>query len=211
MELERLVVSHAWKVLPLLGPGQFLALNLAPDALLELAARASLRDDLPLDQLVVEITEHSVVDCYETLHRELNPLRERGLRIAVDDAGAGYASLRHILELRPDFIKVDRSLIDGVAGDHTRQVAVRAFLSLALDLGARMVAEGVERPEDLQMARELGAHAAQGYLLGRPTTRAEEFSRWIGPQPRRGAAASRSRKRIGAFSPRRRSLRTPAG
>jgi len=73
MELERLVVSQAWKVLPLLGPGQFLALNLAPDALLELAAGASLRDDLPLDQVVVEVTEHSVVDCYETLHRELKP------------------------------------------------------------------------------------------------------------------------------------------
>jgi hypothetical protein len=73
-----------------------------------------------------------------------------------------------------------------------------------------MVAEGVERPEDLQMARELGVHAAQGYLLGRPTTRAEEFSRCIGPQPGRGVAASRSRERTGGFSPRRRSLRTPA-
>jgi EAL domain-containing protein (putative c-di-GMP-specific phosphodiesterase class I) len=210
-ELERLVVSQAWKILSLLGPGQFLSLNVAPDALLDLARRANLRDDLPLDQLVVEVTEHSEVDCYATLHRELRPLRERGLRIAVDDAGAGYASLRHILELRPDFIKVDRSLIDGVARDHARQVAVRAFLSLALDLGGRVVAEGVEQPEDLRVARELGAHAAQGYLLGRPTTRAEEYLRWIGPQSRRSVVSSRSRERRGAVSPRRRALRTPAG
>jgi EAL domain-containing protein (putative c-di-GMP-specific phosphodiesterase class I) len=124
-----------------------------------------------------------VVDSYLALHRELGPLRQRGLRIAVDDAGAGYASLRHVLELRPDFIKVDRSLIHGIANDHARRVAVSAFLSLALDLGSRVVAEGVEQPDDLATVRELGLHAVQGYLLGRPTTSRDALAEWIGPEP----------------------------
>jgi EAL domain-containing protein (putative c-di-GMP-specific phosphodiesterase class I) len=148
LELERLVIREAWKTLPKLGPGQYLALNVSPHVLVELARRANLRDDLPLSQLVVEVTEHSVVDCYAPLLDELAPLRERGLRIAVDDAGAGYASLRHVLELRPDIVKVDRSLIHGIAGDHAQRVAVGAFLSLATQLRACVVAEGVERHSD---------------------------------------------------------------
>ncbi len=184
LELERLAIRQAWKVIPCLGPEQFLALNVSPDALVELARRANLRSDLPLTQLVVEITEHSAVKSYADLHRELAPLRHQGLRIAVDDAGAGYASLRHVLELQPDFIKVDRSLIHGIADDHARRVAVSAFLSLALDLGSTVVAEGVERPADLSAVRDLGIHAVQGYLLGRPSTSPGALSRWIGtPRP----------------------------
>jgi EAL domain-containing protein (putative c-di-GMP-specific phosphodiesterase class I) len=195
LELERLVVSQAWKILPLLGPRQCLALNLAPDALLELARRANLRDDVPLSQIVVEVTEHAAVKSYGALHRELAPLRDRGLRIAVDDAGAGYASLRHVLELRPDFIKVDRSLIHGIARDHARRVAVSAFLSLALDLGSIVVGEGVERAADLSAVRELGLHAVQGYLLGRPTTDPHGLARWIGPQPRGHRGTTRAGRR----------------
>ncbi|HEX4187511.1 MAG TPA: EAL domain-containing protein [Solirubrobacteraceae bacterium] len=193
LELERLVVRHAWKMLPELGSGQFLALNLSPDALVELARRANLRPELRVDQIVIEVTEHTVVDCYAALHRELEPLRRRGLRIAVDDAGAGYASLRHVLELRPDFIKVDRSLIHGISADHARRVAVSAFLSLALDLGSSVVAEGVEQPQDLATVRELGLHAVQGYLLGRPTTSRDALAEWIGPGSQAAARAPERR------------------
>ena len=187
LELERLAVSEAWKVLPRLGPGQFLAFNVSPTALLELARRGHQRTDLPLTSLVVEITEQSVVECYADLRSVLAPLREQGLRIAVDDAGAGYASLHHIVELRPDFIKVDRSLIHGLATDHARKVAVSAFVLLSLDLGATVVAEGVERPRDLAALRDLGVHAAQGYLLGRPSTRRADLSRWAARSPVPGA------------------------
>jgi EAL domain-containing protein (putative c-di-GMP-specific phosphodiesterase class I) len=132
-------------------------------------------------------------------------LRERGLRVAVDDAGAGYASLRHVLELRPDFIKVDRSLIHGISSDHARRVAVSGFLSLALDLGSTVVAEGVERAADLSAVRELGLHAAQGYLLGRPTTSLDGLTRWIGPRagrekPRLRQAATGNRRRRASVS-----------
>lgn len=181
LELERLVIRQAWRIIPSLGRSQFLALNLSPDALVELARRANLRDDLPLYQLVVEVTEHSFIDRYEPLLRQLGPLREKGLRLAVDDAGAGYASLRHILELRPDFIKIDRALTDGMAGDRAKRVAVGAFRSLANDLRASVVAEGVERLEDLEVASELGIQAAQGYLLGRPATERQTIERWLRP------------------------------
>jgi EAL domain-containing protein (putative c-di-GMP-specific phosphodiesterase class I) len=205
IELERLAVSKAWEAIPLLGPQQYLALNLGPRALVELASRANTTPDLPLSQLVIEVTEHSAVDSYAALHRELNPLRERGLRVAVDDAGAGYASLRHVLELRPDFIKVDRSLIHGISSDHARRVAVSGFLSLALDLGSTVVAEGVERAADLSAVRELGLHAAQGYLLGRPTTSLDGLTRWIGPRagrekPRLRQAATGNRRRRASVS-----------
>jgi EAL domain-containing protein (putative c-di-GMP-specific phosphodiesterase class I) len=178
-ELERLVVRQAWEMIDDLGPGQFLALNLTPGALLELARRANLRNDLPLPQLVVEVTEHAAIDSYPMLGAELAPLREQGLRIAVDDAGAGYASLRHVLELRPDFLKLDRSLCHGIADDHARRVAVKGLLLLAVDLGATVVAEGVERSSDLEAIRELGLDAAQGYLLGAPSTDSDVISRWI--------------------------------
>ena len=171
LELERLAVREAWDALERLNSHQFLAFNVSPDALLELGRRAQLRTDLPLTQLVVEVTEQSVVRCYEDLRSVVEPLRMHGLRIAVDDAGAGYASLHHIVELRPDFIKIDRSLVNGVADDHARRVAVSAFVLLALDLGATVVAEGVERPRDLSALADLGVHAAQGFLLGRPSTR----------------------------------------
>jgi diguanylate cyclase (GGDEF)-like protein len=189
LELERVVIREAWKILPALGHEQFLSLNVSPATLVELARRANLRDDLPLPQLVVEITEHAVVDSYALLLERLASLRARGLRIAVDDAGAGYASLRHVLELRPDFIKIDRSLIHGIAHDRGQRVAASAFQAMALDLRARVVAEGVERDEDLKVVRELGVEAAQGFLLGRPTTDSAALAPWLGESAQFGAVA----------------------
>lgn len=183
LELERLAIREAWKVLPLLRPEQFLAINVSPSALLELAGRAQRRHDLPLPNLVIEITEQSVVESYADLRNVMAPLRRDGLRLAIDDAGAGYASLHHIVELQPDFIKVDRSLVDGVADDRARRVAVSAFVLLSLDLGATVIAEGVECPRDLSCLRDLGVHAAQGYLLGRPSTRRADLTRWSESEP----------------------------
>jgi EAL domain-containing protein (putative c-di-GMP-specific phosphodiesterase class I) len=177
LELERLAIREAWNGLALIHAEQFLAFNVSPDALLELGRRAQGRADLPLSQVVVEVTEQSVVRSYDELRDVVVPLRGQGLRVAVDDAGAGYASLQHIVELRPDFIKVDRSLVHGVADDHARRVAISAFVLLALDLGATVVAEGVERPHDLSALCDLGVTAAQGYLLGRASTRKDDLSK----------------------------------
>jgi EAL domain-containing protein (putative c-di-GMP-specific phosphodiesterase class I) len=181
LDLERLAIRQAWYALERLRPEQFLALNLSPGALLELARRAQLRNDLPLGQLVVEITEQTVVDCYQDLRGVVAPLRAEGLRISVDDAGAGYASLHHIVELQPDFIKIDRSLVHGLADDHARRVAVSAFVLLSLDLGAIVIAEGVERPDDFAAVCDLGVHAIQGYLSGKPSTGRGDLIRWATP------------------------------
>jgi len=100
------------------------------------------------------------------------------LRLAIDDAGAGYASLKHVVELQPDIIKIDRSLIDGCAADRARRSAIGAFVLLALDSGAMVIAEGVELPADLEAIRDLGVDAAQGYLLARPTADRRKLQRW---------------------------------
>jgi EAL domain-containing protein (putative c-di-GMP-specific phosphodiesterase class I) len=175
IELERLAVQRAWPLLSCLQPNQFLSVNLSPAATTELSSRATGRPDLPLSQLVVEITEHAVIDSYAELRARLRPLRSAGLRVAVDDAGAGYASLRHVVELRPDFIKIDRDLVHGLADDHARRVAVSAFVLLALDLNATVI----ERPSDLAALCNLGVDAAQGYLLGRPSTEMHDIERWL--------------------------------
>ena len=183
-ELERLVARKIWGLLERLPSDRFLSLNLTPGAALELAYRARTYDDLPLDRLVVEITEHAVVPSYGALRDELEPLRREGLRIAIDDAGAGYASLRHVVELRPDFIKVDHTLSHGVADDHARLVAVSGFVLLAFDIGASVVAEGVERELDLVALREAGVELVQGYLLASPSTSVGQVAQWLGlPAP----------------------------
>jgi EAL domain-containing protein (putative c-di-GMP-specific phosphodiesterase class I) len=179
LELERLAIRTAWPIMDELGAGQFLTINVGPIALLELARRANERTDLDLSNLVIEVTEHVGVESYPDLRHQLSPLRQQGLRLAVDDVGAGYASLHHIVELRPDFVKVDTSLVQGVAHDRVLRVTVGSLVNLALDLGATTVAEGVELSEDLTVLRDLGVDAAQGYLLGRPSTDPSDRAGWL--------------------------------
>jgi EAL domain-containing protein (putative c-di-GMP-specific phosphodiesterase class I) len=178
VDLEHAVMRRACDIASSLGPGQFLSLNVSPEALLGLARRAGSSEDLPWPRIVVEVTEHSAVEAYAALQEALWSLRRRGLRIAVDDAGAGYASLRHVLELRPDFIKLDRWLVAGVAEDAGRHAAVSAFVGLAGELGSKVIGEGVERIEDLDALRDLGLSAAQGFLLGGPSTDRDVVLAW---------------------------------
>jgi EAL domain-containing protein (putative c-di-GMP-specific phosphodiesterase class I) len=175
--LERLALGKAIALLPKLPANQFLAVNLTPHVAYELAA---LGHNYPgfMSHLVLEITEHAAVDSYAQLREALRPMREVGLRLAIDDAGAGYASLKHVIELEPDIIKVDRSIIDGLAADRARRSVVSAFVLLALEIGATVIAEGIETPEDLEAVRDLGVDAAQGYLFARPTTDRSELSVW---------------------------------
>lgn len=123
---------------------------------------------IPLDRLVVEITEHTVIGDYENLVQALVPFRERGLRLAVDDAGAGYASLRHILYLDPDVIKLDMSLTRHIDIDKDRQALASALTHFAKATGSEIVAEGVETEPELNTLMTLGVSKAQGYYLARP-------------------------------------------
>jgi diguanylate cyclase (GGDEF)-like protein/PAS domain S-box-containing protein len=176
-EMQLMVARRALALVPEIGAGQRLGVNLSPDIALEFADRPELAA-VPMDRLVLELTEHEAVESYADLRDRLQPLRDRGLRLAVDDAGAGYASLQHIVELRPDVIKIDRSLIHGLASDVTRRTVVTSFVLVGRELGAQVVAEGVESGEDLAAAADLGVDAVQGYLVGRPSIEPRDHAYW---------------------------------
>ncbi len=118
--------------------------------------------------LIVEVTEHDVIDDYQQVSRALAMLRRLGLKVAIDDAGAGFASLRHIVRLEPDLIKLDSSLTQNLSGDPVRRALADALLQFAERTDSRIIVEGIETASDLAAWRDLGAHAAQGFLLGRP-------------------------------------------
>ena len=146
-------------------PGVFLALNVSPSGLASAAVRRALPEDLT--GIVLEITENEPAT-EPRLLRLLEPLRERGARIAVDDAGAGYAGLSQVLSLSPDIVKLDRKLVDGVADDPAKIALVDAMVRFTRATGAEVCAEGVERLEDLRVLCELDVTSAQGFILGKP-------------------------------------------
>ena len=118
--------------------------------------------------IVLELTEHEAVADYDHLVEVLRPLRDLGVKLAIDDAGAGFASFRHVLALEPDTIKLDRSLIADVGADTTKTNLVRSLHDFARSTGVRLLAEGIETEAELAVCKELGIEAGQGYLLGRP-------------------------------------------
>ncbi len=146
----------------------FLAINVSPSLVAHPLIIRAIKA-LPLRQIVLELTEDEAVSDYATVRRDLAPYRRAGARVAIDDAGAGYASFRHITELEPDFIKLDAKLIDRLTDDDTRQALVRALATFAGEIGAVLVAEGIERPEDLALLGRLGRRIlGQGYAIARP-------------------------------------------
>lgn len=170
--LEANAVENGLKILDLLEPDQYVACNASARALLE-GKLVDLLNRAPLSRVVLEITEHDIVGDYAALSDFLAPLRRRGLRLAIDDAGAGYASFRHILHLRPDIIKLDMSLTHNVDSDVGRRSLASSLVSFAREINCKLVAEGVETIGELNMLAELGVHSAQGFYLHRPQPAAE--------------------------------------
>lgn len=152
-------------------------MNLSPVVAHELADLGATHPHL-VSRLVLEITEHAAVNSYAELRRALRPSREHGLRLAIDDASAGYASLKHDIELEPDIIKIDRSIIHGLPRDRAQRSVVSAFVLLALEIGATVIAEGVETTADFKAGEDLGVDAAQGYLLAAPARGREALAEW---------------------------------
>ena len=148
-----------------------------------------LRSGRPLDRLIVEITEHSRVGDYDHFDEALDSLRRVGVRFAVDDTGAGYSSLNHVLRLRPDVIKLDRDLISDLGHDGARRALVTALVLLAVEVGASVTGEGVETPVQLDALHDLGVQHAQGYLLATPTTDTAAWRAWSSRTWRQGAPA----------------------
>jgi diguanylate cyclase (GGDEF)-like protein/PAS domain S-box-containing protein len=148
------------------GLGGYLSVNLSPAALRSDELLCQLPPDL--DGVVVEITEHELVADGERLHATLEHLRGRGARVAVDDAGAGYAGLRQLMTLKPDLIKLDRGLVEDVAADEAKQALVECFVRFAERTDARVCAEGIESLDDLLVLARLGVSYGQGYVIARP-------------------------------------------
>jgi diguanylate cyclase (GGDEF)-like protein len=174
VELEAAAVRAALDV-PGRPAGASLSLNLSPEALLSGRDALNLPEDL--SAITIEVTENALVTEGPELELALQDLRARGARIAVDDAGVGYAGFAQLVRVRPDVVKLDRSLVESVNVQPTKAAVIKAFVGFAEDTGALICAEGIETAGELHVVRALGSATGQGYLLGRPD------SDWVPAQP----------------------------
>lgn len=165
--LEMRAVELAVRGFPLLPEGSYLALNVSPEALVSGQLDVMLAD-VPYERLVLEITERTSIDRYDGLLAALDGYRRRGARVAVDDAGAGYASFRHILVLEPDLIKLDQSLVRDIDTDHSRRELTMALIQFAHKTGSTLIAEGIETAAELAALKAMGVNLGQGFYLGNP-------------------------------------------
>jgi EAL domain-containing protein (putative c-di-GMP-specific phosphodiesterase class I)/CheY-like chemotaxis protein len=170
VELEWFAASKALnflETLPAEQPDAFLAVNMSPASVLHLLTHR-LCDPGLYPKIVVELTEHVPVEDYAAVHAALATMRERGTRLAADDLGSGYAGFRHLIRLQPDIIKLDISLVRGIHRNNGQRALASALVAFAGDVGARVIAEGVEEPGELEALRDIGVPWAQGYYLSRP-------------------------------------------
>ena len=165
IELEVATEEAALGAAAVLPPEAYLSLNASP-ALIRSGRLGPLLAGLKR-QITLEVTEHAVVEDYAALRRELAALGPN-IRLAVDDAGAGYASLRHIVELAPNVVKLDIGLIRGIDADPARQALIAGMGYFAVKRKVRLIAEGVETAAELETLRSLAIPYGQGYLFGRP-------------------------------------------
>jgi EAL domain-containing protein (putative c-di-GMP-specific phosphodiesterase class I) len=169
IELEQIAVDSALEQLNRLPSGMYLSLNASVETIMSEQFRATLADT-PAERIVLELTEHTPVTDYAAFAESVDHLRSRGVRLAVDDAGSGFSSFSHILNLRPDIIKLDIALTRGIDKDPARQALGRALLNFGLEtFRTTIVAEGIETKGELETLRSLGCPSGQGFILGRPS------------------------------------------
>jgi EAL domain-containing protein (putative c-di-GMP-specific phosphodiesterase class I)/CheY-like chemotaxis protein len=166
-ELELACARTALSGLDMIPLDRFISVNLSHRAA-ESERLLELLDAVEADRVVVELTEHEAVEDYDRLMAAVARVRDRGTRVAIDDAGAGFASLRHILRIEPDIIKLDISLTRDVHAHRPQRALAAALVSFADELGMSVIAEGVERQEEQDTLIELGVRLGQGYFMGRP-------------------------------------------
>lgn len=164
-ELELLALAGAAAHLATVSG--YVAMNVSPATLLTPTC-TELLAALALGRVLLELSEHDAVDDYDALHAVLEPLRARGMRLAIDDVGAGFSSLRHIVLTTPDVIKLDRSIVDGVSTDPVLRTLVRSLVDFGHGCNARVVAEGVETAADAATLLTLEVDDGQGWHFGRP-------------------------------------------
>lgn len=179
-QLDAVILKAARRFLPKLPANTFLAVNVTSQGAVSPAVLDAVRVGERLDAMVIELTEQSDVEDIERLADASHKMRARGAMIAIDDAGAGFAGLQRILSVRPEFIKVDRSLVARVDGDPARAATIEMLGALANRIDAWLVAEGVERKAELDRLMQMNVPLAQGYLFARPTPSFEQpDTAWI--------------------------------
>jgi EAL domain-containing protein (putative c-di-GMP-specific phosphodiesterase class I) len=172
--LELLAIRRALERLAELPRSVHMAINASPATLLT-PGFYDLIASISAQRIVVEITEHAPVEDYDALTASLSELRARGGRVSIDDTGAGFASLSHILRLSPNFIKLDRSLTSGIEDDRSLQALAAGLISFSDTIGATIIAEGIERDEQVAALLALGVPCGQGYLIARPAPLSEQL------------------------------------
>lgn len=168
VELEVCAIDAAITASAPLPDGAFVAVNASADTILSTDLAGSLVDHMVRRQWVVEVTERDRIEDYDGMGVAVDMLRRAGVLISVDDVGSGYSGLRQLVELRPDVVKLDASIVRGIDSDPMRRAAAISVSTFSREIGAICIFEGVETPEELATAREVGADMVQGYLLGRP-------------------------------------------
>jgi EAL domain-containing protein (putative c-di-GMP-specific phosphodiesterase class I) len=186
----------------------YVCLNVSPATLLTADCR-DLLDSLPLHRVVLELSEHDRVEDYDAVLGALAPLRARGMRLAIDDVGAGFSSLRHIVLTSPDVIKLDRSIVSGVDGDRVLQTLVRSMVDFGHGCDAQVVAEGVETAAEAAKLLTLGVDLGQGWHFGRPGP-PEELADAVAP-PEAAAAPDAVAQPEAAAAPERAGLPAAGG
>ncbi|MET0794950.1 MAG: EAL domain-containing protein [Polyangiaceae bacterium] len=169
IELELRAIEHALVALDRMAAPLTLSLNTSPELLLSGRLIPVLRN-LDLTRVALEVTEHAAVVDYDVLLKAIAPFRERGALLSIDDAGAGYASMRHILNLKPDVIKLDISITRNIDTDSSRRALANGLIAFAHEIGSIIIAEGVETEFELAALRAIGVDKVQGYYLSRPKT-----------------------------------------
>ena len=166
-ELGRLQRTIAVK----LAPGNPLFINIHPG---EFDHPWLIRPDDPIfrhsQDVYLEITESAPLSYFEQCINVLGELRKKGIRLAIDDFGAGFSNVKYISDLNPDIVKLDRELITGVQEGSRQFRLLQSVVRLCKDMGAMVVAEGIETPPELVLVERAGVDFCQGYLLGRPET-----------------------------------------
>jgi EAL domain-containing protein (putative c-di-GMP-specific phosphodiesterase class I) len=169
VELELTAIEHALSILPELPEPLRMSVNAAPGTFCSRELLGLLEESAP-DRVIVELTEHVGIEDHPGLHRACQELRRLGADVAIDDTGTGFASLSMVLEVAPDFIKLDRYLISGIDFDPVRRALAGALVTFGNETGAEIIAEGIETADELEVLIDLGVAYAQGYFLGGPGT-----------------------------------------
>lgn len=166
-QLELAAITNALAILETFPKRKYISVNVSPDVACS-NELASLISGFPTDRIVLEITERAAVDDYGALQRAVGRLRDRGVRFAIDDIGAGFANMSHVLHLRPEILKLDRGFTTGIDRDREKRALVTSMVQFAESVGAMMVAEGIETAEEAEALAASGIGWGQGYYLARP-------------------------------------------